>query len=126
MISLFPKGFISPKLCIPEVSWKYNPQNFFQIYSITAQILFYSAGVSVFFYSCSIYFTVSDHFGFGMMNAELMVSRSLTWKNVPEQRVCKSENIRVNGYEFIHVFHLFRSLKLNNFKGIFLQYVILV
>ena len=58
------------------------------------------------------------------MNAELMVSRSFTWKNVPEQRICKSENIRVNGYEFIHVFHLFIRLKINNFKGNFLEYVL--
>ena len=55
------------------------------------------------------------------MNAELMVSRSLTWKNVPEQRICKSESIIVNGYEFTHVFYLFMSLKINYFKGNFLE-----
>ena len=89
----------------------------------TAQ--FFSASVSVlsvFFYSCSMHFTVSDHFGFGLMNAELMVSRSLTWKNVPEQRVCKSENIRVNGYEFN--FHSFMSLKIDNYTGTFLEYLL--
>ena len=42
-------------------------------------------------------FEVNDWFGFGLMNAGAMVNRSLSWRTVPDQIVCRSNNITVNG-----------------------------
>ena len=44
---------------------------------------------------------VNHFFGFGLMNAEAMINRSLSWKTVPDQVVCRSSNITVNGRVFL-------------------------
>lgn len=33
--------------------------------------------------------SVSHHFGFGMMNAEKMVTLASNWTNIPEQHICE-------------------------------------
>ena len=45
---------------------------------------------------CLCLSTVNQYFGFGLMNAEAMINRSLSWKTVPDQVVCKSSNMILN------------------------------
>ena len=40
--------------------------------------------------------TVNQYFGFGLMNAVKMINRSLSWKTVPDQVVCRSSSMVLN------------------------------
>lgn len=39
---------------------------------------------------------VSHHFGFGMMDAGMMVDLATNWTNIPEQHVCEVDSLKRN------------------------------
>ena len=50
-------------------------------------------------------FTVSHHFGFGLMDASAMVDKAMNWTNVPEQHKCEIKALMTTRYMYMIVYY---------------------